>query len=38
MFEKIVLCLFYLRQMPSLEILGMLFGISKTEANDNFHY
>ena len=36
--EQIVLCLFYLRQMPSFEILGMLFGISKTEANDNFHY
>lgn len=24
--------------MPSFEIFGMLFGISKTEANDNFHY
>ena len=36
--EQIVLCLFYLRQMPSFEILGMLFGISKTIANDTFHY
>ncbi|MEH2118700.1 MAG: transposase family protein [Nostoc sp.] len=36
--EQIALCLFYFRQMPSFEILGMLFGISKTEANDNFHY
>ena len=36
--EQVVLCLFYLRQMPSFEILGMLFNISKTEANDTFHY
>jgi hypothetical protein len=36
--EQVVLCLFYFRQMPSFEILGMLFGISKTEANDTFHY
>lgn len=35
--EQVVLCLFYFRQMPSFEILGMLFGISKTEANDTFH-
>lgn len=25
---QVLLCLFYLRQMPSFEILGMLFGIS----------
>lgn len=24
--------------MPTFEVLGMLFGISKTEANDTFHY
>lgn len=35
--EEIGLCLFYLRQMPTFEILGMHFGISKTEANDTFH-
>ncbi|MEC4812174.1 MAG: transposase family protein [Scytonema sp. PMC 1069.18] len=36
--EQICLCLFYLRQIPTFEILGILFGISKTEANDTFHY
>lgn len=36
--EQILLCLFYLRQMPSFEILGMIFGVSKTEANVTFHY
>lgn len=35
--EEISLCLFYLRQMPTFEILGIQFGISKTEANDTFH-
>ncbi|MBU7586118.1 MAG: transposase [Nostoc sp. TH1S01] len=35
--EKVCLCLFYLRQMPTFQVLGMLFGISKTEANDTFH-
>jgi hypothetical protein len=35
--EEICLCLFYLRQMPTFEILGIQFGISKTEANDTFH-
>jgi len=30
--EEICLCLFYLRQMPTFEILGLQFGISKTEA------
>jgi len=34
--EEIGLCLFYLRQMPTFEILGIQFGISKTEANDTF--
>jgi len=36
--EEVCLCLFYLRQMPTFEILGLQFGISKTEANDTFHY
>ena len=35
--EQICLCLFYLRQMPTFQVLGMFFGISKTEANDTFH-
>lgn len=35
--EEIGLCLFYLRQMPTFEILGINFDISKTEANDTFH-
>jgi len=32
------LCLFYLRHLPTFEILGLQFGISKTSANDIFHY
>jgi hypothetical protein len=32
--EEVCLCLYYLRQMPTFEVLGMQFGISKTEAND----
>jgi hypothetical protein len=32
------LCLFYLRHLPTFEILGIQFGISKTSANDIFHY
>ncbi|WP_341528630.1 transposase family protein [Nostoc sp. UHCC 0302] len=35
--EQVCLCLFYLRQMPTFQVLGILFGISKTEANDTFH-
>ncbi|MHC5747418.1 MAG: helix-turn-helix domain-containing protein [Nostoc sp.] len=35
--EQVCLCLFYLRQMPTFQVLGMFFGISKTEANDTFH-
>lgn len=34
--EPVCLRLFYLRQ-PRFQVLGMLFGISKTEANDTFH-
>lgn len=36
--EQVCLCLFYLRQIPTFEVLGMMFGISKTAANDSFHY
>ena len=36
--ESVCLCIFYLRQMPTFEILGMHFDVSKTEANDPFHY
>jgi len=31
-------CLVYLRQKPIFEILGLLFDISKTKANDTFNY
>ncbi len=31
------MCLFYLRQMPTFEILGIQFDVSKTETNDTFH-
>jgi hypothetical protein len=36
--EEVCLCLFYLRHYPTFEILGLQFGISKTEANDTVHY
>lgn len=36
--EKVCLSLFYLRQMPTFEVLGIHFDISKTQANDTFHY
>ncbi|WP_199756022.1 helix-turn-helix domain-containing protein [Chroococcidiopsis cubana] len=35
--EEVGLSLFYLRQMPTFEVLGMYFNVSKTEANDTFH-
>jgi hypothetical protein len=34
----VCLCLVYLRQKPIFEILGLLFDISKTKANDAFNY
>jgi hypothetical protein len=34
--EQICLCLFYLRQMPTFEVLGLQFGLSKSIANDTF--
>ena len=36
--SEVGLCLFYLRHLPTFEILGLHFGISKTSANDIFHY
>ncbi|MEA5574443.1 transposase family protein [Calothrix sp. UHCC 0171] len=36
--EQVCLCIFYLRQIPTFEVLGMLFGISKTLSNDTLHY
>ena len=36
--EEVCLCLFYLRQLPTFEVLGLQFHVSKTEANDTFHY
>ena len=36
--EEVCLCLFYLRKMPTFEVLGLHFGISRTEAKDTFHY
>lgn len=36
--EEICLCIFYLRQLPTFELLGMHFNISKTQANDTFNY
>ena len=35
---EVCLCLFYLRQMPTFEVLGLHFGRSKSIANDTFHY
>ena len=36
--EGVCLTLFYLRQPQSFEVLGLNFGVSKTTANDTFHY
>ncbi|WP_399318481.1 hypothetical protein [Trichocoleus sp. FACHB-69] len=36
--EGICLIIIYLRQKPIFEILGLLFDISKTKANDAFPY
>jgi hypothetical protein len=36
--EEVCLSLFYLRKMPTFEVLGLHFGMSKTEAKDTFHY
>lgn len=36
--EGVCLCLIYLRQKPIFEVLGLLFDVSKTKANDTFNY
>ncbi len=36
--SEIYLGLFYLRQMPIFEVLGMMFDVSRTTANNIFHY
>ena len=36
--EEVCLCLFYLRHYPTCEVLGLQFGVSKTEANDTVRY
>ncbi|WP_081462915.1 helix-turn-helix domain-containing protein [Trichormus azollae] len=42
--EQVCLCLFYLRKMPTFEVLGLHFGISSfkfpyiPEVKDTFHY
>jgi Helix-turn-helix of DDE superfamily endonuclease len=36
--EEVCLCLFYLRHYPTFEVLGLHFEVSKSEANDSFHY
>lgn len=36
--EQICLCVFYLRHLPTFQILGIQFNVSKTEANDTFNY
>lgn len=36
--QGVCLCLVYLRHQPIFEILGLLFDISKTKANDAFNY
>jgi hypothetical protein len=36
--EELCLCIFYLRHLPTFEVLGMQFGVSKTTANHTFNY
>jgi hypothetical protein len=36
--QQVCLSLFYLRKIPTFEVLGLHFGIWKTEAKDTFHY
>jgi hypothetical protein len=36
--EQVCLCSFYLRKIPTFEVLGLDFRISKTEEKDTFHY
>ncbi|MGB7518239.1 MAG: transposase family protein [Spirulinaceae cyanobacterium] len=34
----VCLCLFYLRHKPTFEVLGLLFDVSRTKANNTFNY
>ena len=36
--QQVCLCLFYWRKMPTFEVLGLHFGIYKTEAKEIFNY
>jgi DDE superfamily endonuclease/Helix-turn-helix of DDE superfamily endonuclease len=36
--ESIALCLFYLRQNPTFEVLGLIFDVSRSEAHSTFHW
>ena len=36
--ERIALCLFYLRHNPTVEVLGMIFEVSRSEAHSTFHW
>lgn len=36
--EEICLTLYYFKQAPTFEVLGMQFAVSRTTANDLFHY
>ena len=36
--EQVCLFLFYLGKIPTFEVLGFHFGISKAEAKDTFYY
>jgi hypothetical protein len=36
--KGVCLCLVYLRQKPTFEILGLLFDVSRTKANNTFNY
>ena len=36
--EQVCLSVFSWRKMPTFEVLGLHFGIWKTEAKDTFHY
>ena len=36
--EEIILTLYYLRHLPTFQILGIYFGVSSSTANNIFHY
>ncbi len=36
--ERVCLCLVDLRQKPTFEIVGLLFDVSRTKANNKFNY